>query len=75
MPVGRHNVAISYVSYGLTVLPNVTVTSGKEVILNVELTEAIAALKEVIINYAGGQKKPGTNPEWVFDRKQPYLFH
>ena len=48
-PVGRHVISISYLGYENTVIPNVMVTSGKEVVLDAKLEESIVKLDEVVI--------------------------
>lgn len=49
IPVGRHNVYVSYLGYEATTIPNVEVTAGKDVNLNIELQEQINKLDEVVI--------------------------
>jgi len=47
VPVGRVRVVFSYLGYNTVVLDNITVTSAKEVVLNVEMEEAALKLEEV----------------------------
>ncbi len=47
--LGRHTLKVSYVGYHEIVIPNVIVNSGKETILNIELTEAVNKIEEVTI--------------------------
>ncbi|MEQ8684483.1 MAG: carboxypeptidase-like regulatory domain-containing protein [Imperialibacter sp.] len=49
VPVGRHHVQISFVGYENKVIPEVLVGSGKEVVLNVHLTESIVQMAEVVV--------------------------
>jgi hypothetical protein len=49
IPVGRHNFKISYIGYKDAILNNIVVTSGKEVILNIELQESVMALNAIEI--------------------------
>ena len=49
IPVGRHELRISYLGYGDLMLPNVVVTAGKETILDVQLQEAFTAIDEVVV--------------------------
>jgi hypothetical protein len=49
VPVGRRGVKITYVGYDDVVLNNIIVTSGKEVVLNVELHEKIFIGDEVVV--------------------------
>ena len=48
VPLGRHTIQISFIGYETKTMPNIEVTSGKEVILNVELQESIL-IDEVVI--------------------------
>ncbi len=49
VPVGRVTLQISYVGYESKTLPNVVVTSGKEVILEIGLQESAIKLEEVVV--------------------------
>ncbi len=49
IPVGRQIFRVSYIGYNTFSLPNVVVTSGKEVILNISMEESITALDEVVV--------------------------
>ncbi|MDB4286302.1 carboxypeptidase-like regulatory domain-containing protein, partial [bacterium] len=53
--LGRQSIRITYVGYEEAVIPAILVTSGKEVVLAVELTEAITTTDEVVIE--AGQEK------------------
>ena len=55
VPVGRHNITVSYLSYENRSLPNILVGSGKEVVLNVELREAIVEMD--VVTVAGSANK------------------
>ncbi len=46
---GRHAIRVSYLGYESQNIPNIIVSSGKEVILNIGLEESIVALDEVVI--------------------------
>ena len=48
VPLGRHTVQISYIGYETQTLTNQEITSGKELILNIELKESIL-MDEVVI--------------------------
>jgi len=50
IPVGRYTVAISYLGYLTSTLPNVVVNSGKETYLEIALTESVNQLDEVVIS-------------------------
>ncbi|TGV02899.1 TonB-dependent receptor [Flavivirga rizhaonensis] len=49
VPLGRQAIRISYVGYEPLTLPNLDVTSGKDVVVNVSLTEAFGELDTVIL--------------------------
>ena len=55
VPAGRQNFAVQYIGYKSVTLPNVLVTTGKEVILNLELEESVEKLNEVVVT-ADAQK-------------------
>lgn len=49
IPIGRRDFMISYIGYKTITIPDVTVSSGKEVVLTIELEEAIQETEEVVI--------------------------
>jgi hypothetical protein len=49
VPIGRHTVKISYLGYKEVQLPNVTVNTGKESILTLQMEEEIVAHQEVVV--------------------------
>ncbi|MEO1714172.1 MAG: carboxypeptidase-like regulatory domain-containing protein, partial [Bacteroidota bacterium] len=49
VPVGRQTIEFSYVGYESTILSNVVVSTGKEVVMEVELEESIMDLGEVVV--------------------------
>jgi hypothetical protein len=57
---GRYDLKVSFMGYKEIVLPNVLVTSGKEVSVDVGLEENINSLNEVVV---AGTKKNETNNE------------
>ena len=65
VPLGRQTVRISYVGYEELTLPNIIVTAGKEVILNLALTEKVTSLNEVVVAYDRTKDKAVTNNELV----------
>jgi len=54
VPVGRHNIQVSFIGYETLVLPAVLVTTGKEVVLNVELKEKLNEMEEIVVK--GGER-------------------
>jgi len=51
IPIGRQDFTISYIGYKTITIPDVTVSSGKEVVLTIELEEAIQETEEVVVTH------------------------
>ena len=49
VPVGRVNLAISSIGYESKVVPNILLTSAKEMVLNVDLQESIIQMEGIVI--------------------------
>lgn len=62
VPLGRYDLKISYIGYKEIVLPNIVVTAGKEVILDIGIEENINSLNEIEVF---ATKKNETNNELV----------
>lgn len=60
--VGRYDLKISYLGYKEIVMPNVEVTAGKEVVLEIGMEENISSLEEIVV---AGTKKNETQNEMV----------
>ncbi len=60
VPIGRKDILFSYIGYKNQVKPNVFITAGKEVILEVKLEESVEQLEEVVIS-ANGKKEAVNN--------------
>lgn len=58
IPVGRQALKVTYMGYKEFTLPNITVNSGKEVVLTIQLDENIIAAKEVVIKAKVEKNKP-----------------
>ena len=58
VPVGRHTVEISFIGYGTKVVPNVIVTSGNAVRLDVALVESAEVLGEVELTTRTSAERP-----------------
>ncbi len=65
VPVGRLTLKITYIGYEEQLIPNVLVTAGKEVILNLSLTESISQLNEVVVVANARDDKTATNNEFA----------
>ncbi len=58
VPVGRITLQISFVGYKTVTIPNLDVTMGKELIVNIELVENVIKLDEVAIKAFDNKEKP-----------------
>lgn len=58
VPVGKQTLKISFLGYKEYILPNITVTTGKEVVLSVSLEENVVMGKEVTITDKIEKNKP-----------------
>ncbi len=59
--LGRQTIRVSYLGYEEQTIPNVIVTAGKEVVLNLALTESIRQLDEVVVTDNPNSDKTATN--------------
>lgn len=55
VPVGRQTLGVQYVGYKNATLPNILVTAGKEVVLEVKLEESVESLEAVVVT-AGAER-------------------
>lgn len=58
VPVGRQVIRISYIGFETYTIPNIEVTSGKDVFLNIGLTESFNQLDEVVLTTNTHKDKP-----------------
>lgn len=58
VPVGRHTLAVSFIGYEKIIIPEIMVSSAKEVVLDLSLVEEISSLDEVVIKPAKEKGKP-----------------
>ncbi|HMB90203.1 MAG TPA: carboxypeptidase-like regulatory domain-containing protein, partial [Rhodothermales bacterium] len=49
VPLGRHDLQVSFIGYEPVILPEVLVTAGKDVVLTVALREQIVEGEEVVV--------------------------
>jgi len=56
MSIGRYHIVARFLGYEPVDLPNVLLTSGKEVVLNIAMREAVTGLQEIQVT---GNKKKG----------------
>jgi hypothetical protein len=58
VPIGKQTLRITYVGYKESVIPNITVNSGKEVVMNIQLEENIMQAQEVVVKAQIEKHKP-----------------
>lgn len=61
VPVGRKDILFSYIGYKNQIKPNVFITAGKEVFLDVNLQESVEQLDEVVISASGKKEQPNND--------------
>ena len=61
VPLGRHTIKVSYLGYKPLVIPEVLVSSAKEVVLTIELEEEFIAGNEIVVT-SGIEKGTAQNP-------------
>jgi len=57
VPLGRQQIRVSYIGYETLTIPNIEVTTGKDVILNISLLESFNTLDEVVVTNTTNQDK------------------
>ena len=58
VPVGRHNLLVSFVGFRPYEINGMLVSSGKEVFLEVRLEESVMAMMEVVVRHKVNKEKP-----------------
>ncbi len=61
VPIGRYNLIVNMLGYQETTIPNVVVGSGKEIVLQVKLTEHAVEMQTVEITAGGANKAEALN--------------
>lgn len=61
VPLGRQTIRVSFMGYESSTVPDIDVTSGKEVIISVSLIEKFNTLEEVVIVSDGNNKAKSIN--------------
>ncbi len=69
VPIGRHAFEVTYLGYETIVIPNVEITSGKEVMLSISMEESMVKLNEVVIS-AGVEKDRTINEMATISSRQ-----
>lgn len=49
VPIGRHDIKVSYMGYGTQIIPELMVTTGKEVVLQLKMKEVVSEMEAVMI--------------------------
>jgi hypothetical protein len=57
-PLGRYSIQVAFVGYEQVVIPEVLITSSKEVVLNVGLKQSINHIQEVVVKAHTRKDKP-----------------
>ncbi|MFY0600173.1 MAG: TonB-dependent receptor [Cyclobacteriaceae bacterium] len=58
VPVGRQTLAVQYIGYKNLTVPNVLVTAGKEVVLQIKLEESVESLEAVVVTANANKDLP-----------------
>ncbi|MEQ9302315.1 MAG: TonB-dependent receptor [Marinoscillum sp.] len=58
VPIGRQSFAVQYIGYKSITLPNILVTTGKEVILHIKLEESVENLDAVVVTANANKDLP-----------------
>lgn len=58
VPIGRQTLLVQYLGYKNQTIPNVLVTTGKEVILNIKLEESVEKLEEIVVTADANKDLP-----------------
>ena len=58
VPVGRYDIKVSFMGYETQVIPELMVSTGKEIVLTIKMKEQIAALEEVVVKAYTKKDKP-----------------
>jgi hypothetical protein len=58
IPVGRQSIRVSFIGYKEITLSNLTISTGRELVLFIELEEAVEEIDEVVIKAESGNDQP-----------------
>jgi hypothetical protein len=68
VPIGRHDIKATYVGYETKMIPELMVSTGKEMVLTIKMKEQISELKEVAVKAYTKKDKPLNNMATVSAR-------
>lgn len=58
IPIGKHDFEVSFMGYDPVVIRNLELRSGKEAVLNIELTEQVIKVEEIVVTaYKNGETR------------------
>lgn len=66
--LGRHDLQVSYLGYETRMIPNVTLTAGKEVYLNLSLEESVVKMDEIVVTADIEKDRPNNDMAAVSTR-------
>ena len=49
VPIGRHNILVTYLGYEPVYIANVLITTGKEMVSDIGMTESLISMDEVVV--------------------------
>lgn len=58
VPIGRYNIQVSFIGYEPAIIPEILVTSGKEVVLNIGLKQSLNQIDEVKVEAYSRKDRP-----------------
>lgn len=58
VPIGRYDIQANYMGYAPNIIPEIVVSSAKEVILNIQLKEAVIETEQVVVEYSIQKEQP-----------------
>ncbi len=61
IPVGRHNIQVSFLGYETVIIPELMVSTGKETVLTIKMKEKISKMEEVVVKAFTKKDKPINN--------------
>lgn len=66
VPIGRYTIKASFIGYNEVIIPEILLGSGKEVVLNIDLTESVQTLEQVVVK--ADKEKPLNDMAFVSAR-------
>lgn len=58
VPIGRHDLKVSFIGYESQIIPELMVSTGKETVLTIKMKEEISGLDEVVVKAYTKKDKP-----------------